>query len=127
MPEASDVLVTPAFVRTMAAYNAEMNRRIYAAAERIPEGARRLDRGAFWGSLHGTLCHLLWGDLVIVLKLDFLARRHRRHRRHAHQPVFSVPSVLRPQAASARSGAAQQYGERIDIAEVHQAVAVGLY
>jgi uncharacterized damage-inducible protein DinB len=58
----SDVLVTPAFVWTMAAYNAEMNRRLYAAAERLPDTTRRLARGAFWGSIHGTLCHLLWGD-----------------------------------------------------------------
>jgi uncharacterized damage-inducible protein DinB len=70
MQPTSDVLVNPAFVRTMAAYNAEMNRRIYAAAERIPEPARRLERGAFWGSLHGTLCHLLWGDQSWMSRFD---------------------------------------------------------
>ena len=48
-------LVNAAFVRTMAAYNAEMNRRLYAAAGRLPDAERRKDRGAFWGSLHGTL------------------------------------------------------------------------
>ena len=53
------VLVNPAFVQTMAAYNAEMNRRLYAAAARLPDPVRRLDRGAFWGSIQGTLCHLL--------------------------------------------------------------------
>jgi len=62
-------LVTPAYVRTMAAYNAEMNRRLYAAAERIPDPARREDRGAFWDSLHGTLCHLLWGDRMWMSRL----------------------------------------------------------
>ena len=62
LQSASDVFVGPAFVRTMAAYNAEMNRRIYTAAQRLPERERRLARGAFWGSIHGTLCHLLWGD-----------------------------------------------------------------
>jgi uncharacterized damage-inducible protein DinB len=66
----SDVLVTPSFVRTMAAYNAEMNRRIYAAAQRLPETARRLERGAFWGSIHGTLCHLLWGDQIWMSRFD---------------------------------------------------------
>jgi len=66
----SDALVGPAFVRTMAAYNEEMNRRIYAAAERLPEGARRLQRGAFWGSIHGTLCHLLWGDRIWMSRFD---------------------------------------------------------
>jgi uncharacterized damage-inducible protein DinB len=65
-----DVLVTPAFVRTMAAYNAEMNRRLYGAAERLPDSARRLARGAFWGSIHGTLCHLLWGDQMWMSRFD---------------------------------------------------------
>jgi len=63
-------LVNPAFVRTMAAYNAEMNRRLYTAAERISDSARREPRGAFWGSLHGTLCHLLWGDLMWMSRFD---------------------------------------------------------
>jgi uncharacterized damage-inducible protein DinB len=63
-------LVNPVFVRTMAAYNAEMNRRLYAAAARIPDPVRREPRGAFWGSLHGTLCHLLWGDQMWMSRFD---------------------------------------------------------
>lgn len=55
-------MVTPDFARTMAAYNAEMNRRLYGAAARLSDDVRRADRGAFWGSIHGTLAHLLWGD-----------------------------------------------------------------
>ena len=66
----SSCSVSPGLVRTMAAYNAEMNRRLYAAAERIPDPARRQDRGAFWGSLHGTLCHLLWGDQMWMSRFD---------------------------------------------------------
>jgi len=66
----SDALVNPDYVRTMATYNAEMNRRIYAAAERLPDAARRLPRGAFWGSIHGTLCHLLWGDRIWMSRFD---------------------------------------------------------
>jgi uncharacterized damage-inducible protein DinB len=64
------VLVTPAFVRTMAAYNAEMNRRVHGAAQRLPDAARRQMRGAFWGSIHGTLCHLLWGDQIWMARFD---------------------------------------------------------
>jgi len=55
-------MITPAYVRTMAAYNSEMNRRLYGAASRLSDVERRRDRGAFWGSLHATLVHLLWGD-----------------------------------------------------------------
>ncbi len=64
------VLVHPTFVKTMAAYNAEMNRRLYAAAARLPDAARREQRGAFWGSIHGTLCHLLWGDQMWMSRFD---------------------------------------------------------
>jgi uncharacterized damage-inducible protein DinB len=67
-------LVTPAFVRTMAAYNAEMNRRIYAAVQRLSEADRRLPRGAFFGSIHGTLCHLLWGDRMWMSRFDGWAK-----------------------------------------------------
>ena len=55
-------MITPAYVRTMAAYNSEMNRRLYEAASRLSDAARKQDRGAFWGSLHRTLTHILYGD-----------------------------------------------------------------
>lgn len=55
-------MITPAYLRAMAAYNAEMNRRLYAAAGRLDDATRRADRGAFWSSIHGTLCHLVWAD-----------------------------------------------------------------
>ena len=67
---ATETLVTPAYVRTMAAYNAEMNRRLYSASEGIADAERRRSRGAFWGSLHGTLCHLLWGDRMWMARFD---------------------------------------------------------
>jgi uncharacterized damage-inducible protein DinB len=67
---AESAMVDPGFVRTMAAYNAEMNRRLYAASECITDKDRRQDRGAFWGSLHGTLCHLLWGDRMWMARFD---------------------------------------------------------
>src|SRR5438876_5264209 len=55
-------MITAAYVRAMATYNAEMNRRLFAAASRLSEEERRLPRGAFWGSIHGTLTDILWGD-----------------------------------------------------------------
>jgi uncharacterized damage-inducible protein DinB len=70
----SEALVNPAFVRIMAAYNAEMNRRIYAAAQRLPQPALQLPRGAFWGSIHGTLCHMLWGDQMWMSRFDGWAK-----------------------------------------------------
>jgi uncharacterized damage-inducible protein DinB len=55
-------VITPRYVQTMAAYNAEMNRRTYAAARRSGEDRRRAEQGAFWKSIHGTLSHILWAD-----------------------------------------------------------------
>jgi hypothetical protein len=52
-------IVTPCFVRMMAAYNTEMNRRLFEASARLSDEQRRMDRGAFWGSIHGTLNHIL--------------------------------------------------------------------
>src|SRR5581483_963796 len=67
-------MITPAYVRTMAAYNAEMNRRLYAAAARLDEAERRAARGAFWGSIHGTLVHILWGDHQWMSRFDDWSR-----------------------------------------------------
>jgi uncharacterized damage-inducible protein DinB len=50
------------YVQTMARYNALQNRSLYTAADGIGEQGRRLDRGAYFGSIHGTLSHLVWGD-----------------------------------------------------------------
>ncbi len=55
-------MITPAYVHLMARYNAEANRRWYEAAATLPDARRKEDRGAFFGTLHGTLCHILWAD-----------------------------------------------------------------
>ena len=46
----------------MARYNRWMNERLYALCAKLPDADRKRDRGAFFGSIHGTLNHLLWGD-----------------------------------------------------------------
>ena len=63
-------MISPDWCRVMAAYNAEMNRRLLVAADGLEDAVRRADRGAFWGSLHGTLSHLLWGDTQWMSRFD---------------------------------------------------------
>jgi uncharacterized damage-inducible protein DinB len=63
-------MITPAYIRTMAGYNAEMNRRLYGAAAGLSDAERRLPRGAFWGTIHGTLTHILWGDRQWMSRFD---------------------------------------------------------
>jgi uncharacterized damage-inducible protein DinB len=55
-------VITPEYCQVMARYNHWMNERLYALLAAVPDDERKLDRGAFFGSMHGTLNHLLWGD-----------------------------------------------------------------
>lgn len=50
--------------RFLAQYNRWFNERLYAACGSISDEERRRDRGAFFGSIHNTLNHLVWGDRV---------------------------------------------------------------
>ncbi len=63
-------MIKAAWCRMMAAYNAEMNDRFYAAAARLPDELRHAEAGVFFGSLHGTLCHLVWGDMMWMSRFD---------------------------------------------------------
>jgi uncharacterized damage-inducible protein DinB len=55
-------MITPAYAQLMANYNRWQNQRIYATADTLEDAQRKQDQGAFFGSIHGTLNHLLWGD-----------------------------------------------------------------
>ena len=46
----------------MAGYNRWQNENLYGAAEALSDEERKAQRGAFFGSIHGTLNHLLWAD-----------------------------------------------------------------
>jgi uncharacterized damage-inducible protein DinB len=48
--------------RFLAHYNRWFNERLYAACAGLPDDQRKADRGAFFGSIHATLNHLLWAD-----------------------------------------------------------------
>jgi uncharacterized damage-inducible protein DinB len=55
-------MISPSYVRTMAAYNAWQNACVFGACGRLTDSQRRQDRGAFFGSAHATLNHILWAD-----------------------------------------------------------------
>jgi len=56
--------MTPEYFRLMGRYSRWMNQRLYALCAEMTDAERRRERGAFFGSIHGTLNHLLWGDRV---------------------------------------------------------------
>jgi uncharacterized damage-inducible protein DinB len=50
--------------RGLARYNTWMNAKLYALAAELSEEERTRDLGAFFGSLQGTLGHILWADRI---------------------------------------------------------------
>lgn len=63
-------MITPDYARTMARYNAWQNRSLYREAARLDDARRCADRGAFFGSIHNTLAHLLWGDIMWMRRFE---------------------------------------------------------
>ena len=59
-------MITADHVRLMAEYNQWMNQRLYALCEPMGDAERKLDRGAFFGSIHSTLNHIYYGDLAFM-------------------------------------------------------------
>jgi uncharacterized damage-inducible protein DinB len=57
-------MIDTAYVQRMARYNRWQNQNLYGVADRLSDDERRRERGAFFGSIHKTLSHLLWGDRI---------------------------------------------------------------
>jgi len=57
-------VITTAHVTTFARYSQWQNRSLYTAADGLTDEERKRDRGAFFKSIHGTLCHILFGDQI---------------------------------------------------------------
>lgn len=56
--------MTPQIFQTFARYNTWMNGTIYERCAKIPDEKRKADMKAFFKSIHGTLNHLLIGDML---------------------------------------------------------------
>lgn len=85
------------YAMLMAHYNSWMNERLYGAAATLPDAELALDKGAFFGSLLGTLNHLVVADTIWLKRFA------------AHQPActaldpvraLETPASLRTQWAS---------------------------
>ncbi|MDQ2822389.1 MAG: DinB family protein [Pseudomonadota bacterium] len=71
----------------MAAYNAMMNQNMYAAAAQLSASALYDDRGAFFGSVFGTLNHLAAADTIWLTRFS---------RHPAHQPALDGMRLAAP-------------------------------
>ena len=63
-------MIEPAYVRTMARYNKWQNDGLRRLVEEMDEAELYKDRGAFFGSIMGTLNHLLWADGLWMSRFD---------------------------------------------------------
>ncbi len=99
----------------LAEYNQWMNAKLYQAVARLPPADLMADRGAFFGSIFGTLNHLAVGDTI------WLQRFARHPARHAALEAVSqlpIPAALdQPLFTDLASMSAQrQYLDRIILA-----------
>lgn len=65
-------LVSHDYLRVFSRYNRWQNRELYASANTLDDAARRTNRGAFWGSIHGTCSHLYWADRIWLSRFELV-------------------------------------------------------
>ena len=63
-------MIMPDHARLMARYNSWQNESLYSAADELNDDARLKDHGAFFGSIHETLSHILWADRLWLSRFD---------------------------------------------------------
>lgn len=63
-----DSLIT--HFQMMAKYNRLANILLYGVCERLSDSERKADRKAFFGSIHGTLNHIMVGDRIWMTRFE---------------------------------------------------------
>lgn len=99
MPTREDIIL-------FASYNASMNGRLYAAAALLPKEVLGADRGAFFGSIIGTLNHIVAGDTIWLRRFM------------AHPANFASLKVMADIAAP--TGLAHRYSEELEALWEHR-------
>ena len=88
----------------LAGYNAWANKRLYDVVATLSDEDYRADHGAFFGSVHGTLNHLLTGGGPSPTWLDAIQHDDFGHLRTAWQAedarIIAYVSSLTPEALS---------------------------
>lgn len=62
-------MIASRYVSQFAKYNQWQNSNLIEAADRLTDEQRKKNVGAFFGSIQGTLSHLLWGDSIWLDRL----------------------------------------------------------
>ena len=64
------MIATPEYCVAMARYNAWQNRQLRQMLDGVPQEVLTEERGAFFGSILGTLNHILWADRAWLSRLS---------------------------------------------------------
>ncbi|ARN74126.1 DinB family protein [Oceanicoccus sagamiensis] len=62
--------------KLLANYNLRLNHQVYTAAATLDEATLNKDLGAFFGSILGTLNHIMVGDLFWLSRFETLSNRY---------------------------------------------------
>lgn len=89
-------------VQQMAAYNQWMNKKLYDACEQLSFAQISEDRGAFFGSIFGTLNHLLVGDIVWLKRFAVAVPCHSLEKMHAIAQPVALDAWLFPSLGELR-------------------------
>lgn len=81
-------MISPQHAHTMARYNRWQNHSLTNAASALSDEARRLDRGAFFGSIARTFNHLLWDDRLWLARFGGEPKPERSIR-----PELETPAI----------------------------------
>lgn len=76
-------------IRLMAQYNEWMNTRLYDAALTLPADEVLADKGAFFGSLYGTLNHILLADRIWLKRFSMHPAAHA-----SLDPIRAIPAPV---------------------------------
>ena len=85
-------------------YNRDMNARLLDGCEQLDSTELTKDRGAFFGSILGTLNHLLVADIMWMRRFVALSSPATQHLRTAQQPPepTALDEILAPDLARLR-------------------------
>ena len=92
----------------MARYNRWANRRLYDACETLANDVYHQSRKMFFGSIHGTLNHILVGDLLWVARIE-----------GKPAPALSLDRPLCDDLASLRTAREQEDAHMIELTETY--------
>ena len=91
-------MIDTAYVQRMARYNRWQNQNLYGVADQLSDDERRRERGAFFGSVHKTLSHLLWADQIWMSRFTDRAEAEGQHSR-VRLAVSGLERLKRDRAA----------------------------